>query len=52
MPKKPNPGSSEALAIGCTCPVLDNARGNGYMGVPGVFVYSFNCPVHNEKAVA
>ena len=25
----PNPGSPEALARGCACPVLDNAHGRG-----------------------
>ena len=25
----PNPGSDEALALGCTCPALDNAHGAG-----------------------
>jgi hypothetical protein len=47
--KTPNPGSDEALDAGCTCPVLDNAHGKGYMGgVFGgtVFVYMEGCPVH------
>lgn len=26
MQNKPNPGSDEAVAAGCTCPVMDNAR--------------------------
>jgi hypothetical protein len=44
----PNPGSKEAQAIGCTCPVIDNHYGKGYMGTDGVFVYSGDCPVHGH----
>ena len=25
----PNPGSKEAVALGCTCPVIDNHYGEG-----------------------
>ena len=46
--KTPDPGSSEALDLGCRCPVLDNAHGIGYMGVPGRWVYSSDCPLHSE----
>lgn len=42
----PNPGSAEALNLGCRCPVLDNAHGRGYMSVPGVFVTTEGCPLH------
>lgn len=42
----PNPGSTEALDLGCTCPVLDNHQGHGYRGQAGVFIYAMNCPVH------
>ena len=45
---KPNPGSPEAQADGCTCAVLDNACGRGYMGQPNVFVMSFACPLHGR----
>ena len=45
----PNPGSDEAIAIGCKCPVMDNGRGRGYMCVAGLFVYSAACPVHGGK---
>lgn len=41
-----NPGSDEAIKAGCTCPVLDNAHGRGYMGVAGIFVYRDGCPLH------
>ena len=46
--KIPNPGSDRAVEMGCTCPVLDNARGKGYMGT-GVFWYNVNCPLHSTK---
>jgi len=26
---KPNPGSDEAIKLGCKCPVLDNEHGAG-----------------------
>ena len=45
--KPPNPGSDAAIDAGCLCPVLDNAHGKGYMCIPGVFVYTESCPVHN-----
>lgn len=47
--KPPNPGTKEALKLGCECPVLDNARGKGYTGIgggPGIFIYTVGCPVH------
>lgn len=42
----PNPGSDAAIAIGCTCPVLDNSHGRG---INGMFWQSTACPVHAEK---
>lgn len=42
----PNPGSNEATAQGCTCPVIDNGHGRGYHGQPHVFVYNEGCPLH------
>jgi hypothetical protein len=49
----PNPGSQAAIRLGCTCPILDNAHGFGYMGMRDMFVYSGDCPVHQivEKEV-
>lgn len=44
--EKPNPGSDRAVELGCTCPVLDNGRGRGYMGQPGIFVFNAGCPLH------
>lgn len=52
----PNPGSPEAVAQGCLCPVLDNARGRGYLGGVRdeagnvVFVQSGDCPLHGFAA--
>lgn len=44
--KTPNPGSDEAVKQGCKCPVLDNARGKGYMGIEGTFWINENCKLH------
>ena len=44
-----NPGSTEAIHEGCTCPVLDNEYGRGFMGMgggEGIFVYNCDCPYH------
>lgn len=46
--KIPNPGSSEAIDMGCICPVLDNCYGRGYMGSSDFFVYQLDCKVHEE----
>ena len=55
MSDKPNPGSDAAINAGCTCPVLDNGHGRGYMGGARnrdtgeiMFVYNANCPLHRE----
>ena len=42
----PNPGSDEAVARGCTCPVLDNARGRGAAYNEGTFWINDACPLH------
>lgn len=42
-----NPGSDDALERGCTCPVLDNNHGAGYMGTDH-FVVRFDCPLHGQ----
>lgn len=52
MTEKPNPGTDEAIALGCKCPVIDNCYGRGYRGQPGVFAYTVSCPVHNAIAEA
>jgi hypothetical protein len=45
----PNPGSDEAVAQGCTCPVLDNGRGRGAYQIDGKWQFwiAFDCPLHN-----
>lgn len=56
--KKPTPGSYEAIAEGCKCPVLDNAHGFGYLGGvkdesgATVFVVNGDCPLHGTPAEA
>lgn len=50
--KIPNPGSSQALDMGCTCPVLDNYHGRGffYPGAEGpAFYIRADCPIHGER---
>lgn len=46
MSEVPDPGSAEAVKQGCKCPVIDNHRGRGFMGIPGRFVIMGNCPLH------
>lgn len=48
----PNPGSDEAVEQGCTCPVLDNARGRGAWGSSvenAIFWRREDCPLHGTK---
>lgn len=45
----PNPGSDEALDLGCECPVLDNSHGYGYLGRKGLFAINGSCPIHGGK---
>ena len=48
------PGSDEAIEAGCTCPVIDNAHGKGYMGEvtddkgQTVYIFSGDCPLHGR----
>ena len=50
----PPPGSDDAVAINCKCPVMDNAHGKGYMGGvtddkgQTVYIFSGDCPLHGE----
>lgn len=46
MTEKPNPGSDEAIEMGCTCPVLDNGHGKGSMYGEDLFWMNANCPIH------
>lgn len=50
--KTPNPGSDEAVAGGCTCPVLDNDHGAGHYsdGDAVMFIMDAACPLHGEEA--
>lgn len=49
MSKQPNPGSDEAVKKGCTCPVLDNSRGKGWMLQKDLFWITDGCPLHAPK---
>lgn len=47
----PAPGSAEASAAGCKCPVIDNGRGRGaYVGPDGkpLFWLAEDCPLHGQ----
>lgn len=48
---KPNPGSPEAVAQGCSCPVMDNAGGRGAYGggEPKTFWVHERCPIHGRQ---
>ena len=50
MPGIPNPGSDEAIELGCICPVMDNHHGAGMM-IDGVqsFWRTAGCPVHTVE---
>jgi len=43
---RPNPGSDEAIKKGCTCPVLDNSHGKGYLLQKDIFWITDGCPIH------
>ena len=48
-----NPGSENAVKMGCTCPVMDNAYGKGCgwkdkRGNP-MFWRTSGCPLHDVK---
>ena len=50
MSATPNPGSLEAIELGCTCPRVDNGRGRGsgrfdQAGNP-MFWVNGGCPLH------
>lgn len=58
MDNKPNPGSNEAIAAGCTCPVLDNGHGRGAYGGAKldngkpIFWIMQDCPLHSKDTAA
>jgi len=47
-----NPGSVEAIARGCTCPVVDNGHGRGCgeddAGRPKFWI-NMRCPIHGRS---
>ena len=46
----PPPGSDEAIALSCLCPIRDNARGQGWeFAGTVVFWVNENCPLHGMK---
>jgi hypothetical protein len=48
--KTPNPGSDEAIAIGCKCPVLDNGHGDEELAkCRGGFWINAVCPIHGTR---
>lgn len=53
MTKTLNPGSDEAVKLGCICPIVDNAHGKGYIPAtatePAGFIISLGCPVHDPE---
>lgn len=48
----PRPGSYDAQALGCKCPVLDNHYGRGYWGDGKKYgwVHREDCPIHGEPS--
>jgi len=48
--KIPNPGSDEAIKLGCKCPVLDNNHGEGFPcgnSKASCFWINEGCPLHS-----
>jgi len=45
----PNPGSPDAVALGCLCPVMDNNHGKWAPYPPGGWWITAGCPVHARK---
>ena len=48
---KPFPGSDEAVRSGCTCPIVDNGHGRGFLGDGRKFGWVLNgdCPIHGHR---
>ena len=43
----PNPGTQDAIDMGCTCPIIDNHYGEGIPTDDGfAFWYNQECPIH------
>lgn len=50
----PHPGTQEAIDQLCSCPILDNAYGQGYMKLKDgtvLYVMSEDCPLHSTNAI-
>lgn len=43
----PNPGSDEAIKLGCRCAIWDNFHGAGFDN--GKFWINEDCPLHGRK---
>ena len=43
------PGSADARALGCTCPVMDNHHGAGSTGAGNDWWYNRLCLVHRDE---
>ncbi len=54
MNTTPNPGSEEAVALGCSCPIIDNHYGKGVPhnidlhNGPILFWISADCKIHGS----
>jgi len=46
----PNPGSDEAVKLGCRCPRMDNGRGNPEIGRIRGWIVTVGCPLHSPKS--
>lgn len=49
MNAPPNPGSDEAVALGCRCAVYDNNRGRYAPWPPDGWWITDSCPLHGTK---
>lgn len=49
MTERPNPGSDEARALGCRCPILDNNHGRWAPRPPDGWWVVEGCPVHDAE---
>jgi hypothetical protein len=50
MTDTPTPGSPEAVAEGCKCPVIDNRYGRGVRDGSDEFWFNLTCPLHGFDA--
>ncbi len=45
----PNPGSKQAIKVGCNCPTMDNANGEGIGALGDEFWITGDCLLHGFK---